>query len=446
MIFKLLTIFPDMLKAMLSESILGRAIASGAIQAEVIDIRPFSLNKRKNTDDTPYGGGAGMVMLAQPAVDAIRCAMGKNFRGKRIYLSPKGVCFDQAMAERLAKEDELILLAGHYEGLDQRAIDTCIDEEISVGDYVLTGGELGALIITDAVARLLPGVLGSDESSVDESFSSGLLEYPQYTRPREFEGRSVPEVLLNGHQKNIDRWRRDEALKITLERRPELLKNVSLNGRDHEIIRQLKRDRSLKISVLSRDEAKAQEIRSRLYELSDGRITFEGIENVLVLDADIPVPERSRRIFLPRLPRQEETERAVARGAELFGFTPFAFDASFQEIIGDDSIEEITFSGMSTEEFVSLSALWLPIRKIDSKAIHFAKSRRARLTGGKLPRFEARTRTGEILKITLTAQSNCCLRSALDFFRDGILPLEKENIDAAQSALRHYLQCLNDGV
>lgn len=223
--FKLLTIFPDMLKSMLGESILGRAVRSGAIQAEVIDIRPFSLNKHRNTDDAPFGGGAGMVMLAQPAIDAIQYAMGENFHGRRIYLSPRGETFTQKTAERLSKEDELILFCGHYEGLDQRVIDSCIDEEISVGDYVLTGGELGALIVTDAVARLLPGVLGSDESSVDESFSSGLLEYPQYTRPRVYEGSTAPDVLLGGDQKQIDLWRREEALRITLDRRPEMLES-----------------------------------------------------------------------------------------------------------------------------------------------------------------------------------------------------------------------------
>ena len=189
--FKILTIFPDMIRAVLGESILGRAIASGAIEAEVIDIRPSSQNKHKNTDDTPYGGGAGMVMLAQPIVDAIRDVQGGR-KVKRIYLSPRGETLTQKKAEQLAREDELILLCGHYEGVDQRALDLCIDEEISIGDYVLTGGELGAMVLVDCVARLVPGVLGCEESAQTESFSSGLLEYPQYTRPREFEGLTVP--------------------------------------------------------------------------------------------------------------------------------------------------------------------------------------------------------------------------------------------------------------
>ncbi|MBQ3079159.1 MAG: tRNA (guanosine(37)-N1)-methyltransferase TrmD [Clostridia bacterium] len=244
--FKILTIFPDMIRSVLHESILGRAIASGAIEAEVIDIRAFSKNKHKNTDDTPYGGGAGMVMLAQPIADAITYAMGESFCGKRIYLSPRGETFTQKKAEALCGEKEIILLCGHYEGVDQRAIDLMIDEEISVGDYVLTGGELGALIIIDAVSRLVPGVLGCADSFVDESFSSGLLEYPQYTRPREFMGRMVPEVLLSGNQANIDRWRRDEALRVTFERRPELLKNTALDKRDHFLIRKLREERKEK--------------------------------------------------------------------------------------------------------------------------------------------------------------------------------------------------------
>lgn len=244
--FKILTIFPEMIEGYLSQSILGRATKSGAIEAQAIDIRAFSKNKHKNTDDTPYGGGAGMVMLAQPIVDAMEHAMGENFKGKRLYLSPRGKTLTQKMVEELSREEEIILLCGHYEGVDQRAIDLVIDEEVSVGDYVLTGGELGALIIVDAVSRLVPGVLGSDESCVDESFSSGLLEYPQYTRPREFRGLSVPDVLLSGHQKNIDRYRRDEALRVTFERRPEMIRNVSLDKRDHEVLRKLKKERNEK--------------------------------------------------------------------------------------------------------------------------------------------------------------------------------------------------------
>lgn len=244
--FKVLTIFPEMIHSVLNSSILGRAIASGAIEAEVIDIRAFSANKHKNTDDAPFGGGAGMVMLAQPIVDAMEYAMGENSRARRIYLSPRGETLTQKKVEVLSKEEEIILLCGHYEGVDQRAIDLVIDEEISVGDYVLTGGELGALIIVDAVSRLVPGVLGSSDSSVDESFSSGLLEYPQYTRPREFRGLAVPDVLVSGNQANIDRWRRDEALRVTFERRPEMLKGLSFDKKDHLILRALREERKQK--------------------------------------------------------------------------------------------------------------------------------------------------------------------------------------------------------
>ncbi|MDI9505245.1 MAG: tRNA (guanosine(37)-N1)-methyltransferase TrmD [Clostridiales bacterium] len=220
---KVLTIFPDMLRPMLSESILGRAMTKGLLRVDLIDIRPFSRNKHKNTDDYPFGGGAGMVMLAQPIVDAVEAQEVEGFTGRRIYLSPRGRTFTQQVAGELAGEEQLLLLCGHYEGVDQRALDICGFEELSIGDYILTGGELGALVVIDAVSRLIPGVLGSEESSVDESFSSGLLEYPQYTRPRVYRGLEVPEVLLNGHHKHINDWRRDQALKITRARRPDLL-------------------------------------------------------------------------------------------------------------------------------------------------------------------------------------------------------------------------------
>lgn len=236
---KVLTIFPEMLRPMLEGSILGRAIEAGLIEVELIDIRPFSELKHKNTDDYPFGGGPGMVMLAQPIVEAVEACTQGDFHGRRLYLSPRGRTFDQHMAEELAKDDELLLLCGHYEGIDQRAIDLVIDEEVSIGDYVLTGGELGALVIIDAVSRLIPGVLGSDESSQDESFSSGLLEYPQYTRPREYRGLSVPDVLLSGDHAKINRWRRDRSLELTWQRRPELLKNVELDKKDKLFMKKL---------------------------------------------------------------------------------------------------------------------------------------------------------------------------------------------------------------
>ena len=221
----ILTTFPEMFTP-LHTSMLGRAEKAGILEIREVDIRAYSKNKHHNTDDAPFGGGAGMVMLAQPIVDAIRDVQGGR-KVKRIYLSPRGETLTQKKAEQLAKEDELILLCGHYEGVDQRALDLCIDEEISIGDYVLTGGELGAMVLVDCVARLVPGVLGCEESAQTESFSSGLLEY---TRPREFEGLTVPEPLLNGNHAHIVDWQLSESLYITLRRRPEMAK-AYLDGR-----------------------------------------------------------------------------------------------------------------------------------------------------------------------------------------------------------------------
>ncbi len=229
---KVLTLFPEMFETILSSSILGRAVQNNLLSFEIINIRDYSQLKHKNADDYPFGGGAGMVMLAQPIVDAIEKATEPPFSGKRIYMSPRGATLTQEMAQRYSKESELLILCGHYEGVDQRALDLCIDEELSIGDYVLTGGELPAMVLIDTVARLIPGVLGSDESPVDESFSSGLLEYPQYTRPREFRGLTVPEVLLNGDHAKIARWRRDEALKLTHKLRPEMIKQIPLDKQD----------------------------------------------------------------------------------------------------------------------------------------------------------------------------------------------------------------------
>ena len=217
----ILTIFPEMF-APLHQSILGRAQKAGILTIREVDIRAYSKNKHRNTDDAPYGGGAGMVMLAQPIVDAMRDVQGEGFCGRRIYLSPRGATLTQRKAEALAREKELILLCGHYEGVDQRALDLCIDEELSIGDYVLTGGELGAMVLVDCVARLIPGVLGCEESAQTESFSSGLLEYPQYTRPREFEGLSVPAPLLGGSHAQIAEWQLEQSLLITMRRRPEM--------------------------------------------------------------------------------------------------------------------------------------------------------------------------------------------------------------------------------
>ncbi|HHW30527.1 MAG TPA: tRNA (guanosine(37)-N1)-methyltransferase TrmD [Clostridiaceae bacterium] len=221
--FDILTLFPDIFKYVLGESIIGRAQKKGIIQINPINIRDFSRDKHKKTDDYPYGGGAGMVMTPQPIYDAwLSIVDGLSYRPPVIYLSPQGKLFNQSMVEELAKYDHLILLCGHYEGIDERIIEEIVDEEISIGDYILTGGELPAMVVIDAVSRLIPGVLSNKESHLDESIYSGLLEYPQYTRPYEFLNRKVPDVLLSGHHANIEKWRKEQSLKRTYEKRPDL--------------------------------------------------------------------------------------------------------------------------------------------------------------------------------------------------------------------------------
>ena len=235
----ILTIFPEMFQSVLNSSILGRAREQGLVEVECVDIRPFSDRKHKNTDDYPFGGGAGMVMLAQPIMDAMKHVTGENFSGRRIYMGPRGTTLTTAKARALAKEDHLVLLCGHYEGVDQRALDACIDEEISIGDYILTGGELAAMVLTDAVSRFIPGVLGSGESAEEESFSDGLLEYPQYTRPRELNGMEVPEVLLSGDHAKIKAWRRQESLRATKKFRPDLLDKAELTAKEKKLLEEL---------------------------------------------------------------------------------------------------------------------------------------------------------------------------------------------------------------
>lgn len=235
----ILTIFPEMFESVLNSSILGRAREQGLVEVECVDIRPFSDRKHKNTDDYPFGGGAGMVMLAQPIMDAMKHVTGENFSGCRIYMGPRGTTLTTAKARELAKEEHLVLLCGHYEGVDQRALDACIDEEISIGDYILTGGELAAMVLTDAVSRFIPGVLGSGESAEEESFSDGLLEYPQYTRPRELNGMEVPEVLLSGDHAKIKAWRRQESLRATKKFRPDLLDKAELTAKEKKLLEEL---------------------------------------------------------------------------------------------------------------------------------------------------------------------------------------------------------------
>ena len=223
--FDILTLFPDLVDRILGESIIGRARTAGIIEVKTHQIRDFAGNKHNNVDDTPYGGGNGMVMAAPPIDRCFRAVLAdlpENETRRVVYLSPKGRLFDQATAKRLAGYDRLILLCGHYEGVDQRAIDRLADEEISIGDYVLTGGELPACILVDAVSRLIDGVLASPECHEDESIASGLLEYPQYTRPPVWEGDEVPPILLSGDHAKIDAWRLEKSLELTKDRRPDL--------------------------------------------------------------------------------------------------------------------------------------------------------------------------------------------------------------------------------
>ena len=239
MTINILTIFPEMFESVFAASILGRAREQGLLDIRLTDIRPYSASKHKNTDDYPFGGGAGMVMMAQPIMDAMADAQAAAPGARRIYLGPRGRKLTTEVARELAREPSLILLCGHYEGVDQRALDACIDEEISIGDYILTGGELAAMVLTDCVARFIPGVLGSAESPEEESFSDGLLEYPQYTRPRDLDGRCVPEVLLSGDHAKIRAWRRRESLAATARLRPDLLASAKLDDRDLKILKEL---------------------------------------------------------------------------------------------------------------------------------------------------------------------------------------------------------------
>ena len=218
--FDLLTLHPELVRSPLEHSILGRAQKAGLIEAQVHEIRTFGRGRYRQVDDSPYGGGAGMVMRVDVVHDAIKSVAAEGARV--ILMSPGGVRFNQAHAKRLSTMPQLIFVCGHYEGIDAR-IEQLVDEELSIGDYVLTGGELAALVIIEAVARLVPGVLGNEASSADESFSNGLIEYPQYTRPREYEGMAVPEILLSGHHAEIERWRLAQSKARTRARRPDLL-------------------------------------------------------------------------------------------------------------------------------------------------------------------------------------------------------------------------------
>lgn len=231
----ILTLFPEMFEGILSSSILGKAIEKQAAEVNLVNFREYSSNKHKNVDDYPYGGGAGMVLTPQPVFDAVEDIIKKTNKKPRVILmSPQGETHSQEKAAELAEEDHLIFLCGHYEGFDERIREQLADDEISIGDYVLTGGELAAMVITDSVVRLLPGVLGNETSAPEDSFSNGLLEHPHYTRPADFRGLKVPDVLLSGDHGKIAEWRKKESLKRTAERRNDLLKNYPLSDQEKE--------------------------------------------------------------------------------------------------------------------------------------------------------------------------------------------------------------------
>ena len=252
--FVVLTLFKEMVETIMNTSIMGRALDKGLIDLDVIDIRDYAENKHNRVDDYPYGGGAGMVMQAGPVYKACEAARdlidGKDQtkekadekkRTRLIYLSPIGRPFTQDVAKELAEEESIIFLCGHYEGIDERALELEADDYISLGDFVLTGGELPAICIMDAVARLIPGVLSNDESASDESFEGNTLEYPQYTRPEEFMGMRVPDVLLSGHHANIKQWRREQSLLRTKEHRPDLFEKVELDKKDKKFLQGLEK-------------------------------------------------------------------------------------------------------------------------------------------------------------------------------------------------------------
>jgi tRNA (guanine37-N1)-methyltransferase len=224
--FDIVTLFPELIDVYTSNGIIGRAVENGMFEIGYVNLRDYSEDKHKKVDDYPYGGGPGMLLKPEPMFNALDAIKKQN--SYIIYLSPKGNLFNQKKAKELSEKEHIVLIAGHYEGVDQRIIDKYVNEEISMGDYVLTNGELPVLMIVDAVGRLIPGVLGSDESTVEESHSGNLLEYPQYTRPESYLGLGVPEILLSGHHKKIEEWRRFKAIEITLKRRPDMIKDNTI--------------------------------------------------------------------------------------------------------------------------------------------------------------------------------------------------------------------------
>ncbi len=244
--FHILTLFPEMVTGTLNTSITGRAMEKGLIRVEAVNIRDYSKDKHHHVDDAPYGGGAGMVMQPGPVFDAYEALAGRLGKRPRVlYMTPQGRVFNQDIARELAQEEDLVFLCGHYEGIDERVLEMIVTDQFSIGDYVLTGGELPAVVMIDCISRLIPGVLGNGASAEFESFHDNLLEYPQYTRPESFMGRRVPEVLLSGHHKNIGQWRRQKAIERTLKMRPDLLEKASLSPKEQAFLEELKKSAEL---------------------------------------------------------------------------------------------------------------------------------------------------------------------------------------------------------
>ena len=240
--FHVLTLFPDMIRDGFQTSITGRAVEKGLLSVNAVNIRDFSVNKHNRVDDYPYGGGAGMVMQAEPvcrAYESVVSGLSSEKKPRVLYMTPQGKVFNQRMAEEFSREEELVFLCGHYEGIDERVLEETVTDEVSIGDYVLTGGELPALVIMDAISRLLDGVLHNGESAEFDSFHDNLLEYPQYSRPEEWRGKKVPAILLSGHHANVETWRREQSLSRTKERRPALLEHASLTKEDKKFLAKL---------------------------------------------------------------------------------------------------------------------------------------------------------------------------------------------------------------
>ena len=231
--FHILTLFPDMVEQGLHTSIIGRAAEKGLLSIEAVNIRDYTIDKHNKVDDYPYGGGAGMVMQVQPVYDAWRSIVDRiGYKPRTIYLTPQGPTFTQTMAKEYALEQDLILLCGHYEGIDERVLEEIVTDYISIGDYVLTGGELAAMVLTDAISRMVPGVLSNQESGSTESFEGSLLEYPQYSRPEVWNGKTVPSILLSGDHAKVDAWRREQSILRTMERRPDLMEHAELTPKE----------------------------------------------------------------------------------------------------------------------------------------------------------------------------------------------------------------------